>query len=280
MDSSNWATQQLAAFLTVLTGATDEHEAVVHGLERLAESSEADAGAFVTAGHVTSSLGWALGSAPESEIVAVAKSERATIDLSGVGCCETVAIPVDRDKDTTVVLVRSVDAFTTEEVGLLRSMARVLALALRLLGTVASERTQAARNHELVLSLRGRQALLERLSHIQHLITSRTSLQIVLDAVTAGAAELLGEGMVALQLVDDCHPDTMITVSSVGTSPDDADLPASHPGRDRGASCHREPSLCRRVSQGPGGPSASRTRPSRDRLLLRRSTARARLSEV
>ena len=184
MDSSNWATQQLAAFLTVLTGAADEHEAVVHALERLAESSEADAGAFVTGGHVTSSLGWALGSAPEPEIVAVAKSEGATIDLAGVGRCETVAIPVDRDKDTTIVLVRSVDAFTTEEVGLLRSMARVLALALRLLGTVASERRQAALNHELVLSLRERQALLERLSQIQHQITSRSSLQVVLDAVT------------------------------------------------------------------------------------------------
>ena len=224
MDSSNWATQQLAAFLTVLTGAADEHEAVVHALERLAESSEADAGAFVTGGHVTSSLGWALGSAPEPEIVAVAKSEGATIDLAGVGRCETVAIPVDRDKDTTIVLVRSVDAFTTEEVGLLRSMARVLALALRLLGTVASERRQAALNHELVLSLRERQALLERLSQIQHQITSRSSLQVVLDAVTAGAAEFLGEGTVALQLIDDCDPDTMITVSAVGISPDDADL--------------------------------------------------------
>ncbi|MGA3148678.1 MAG: EAL domain-containing protein [Acidimicrobiales bacterium] len=224
MDSSNWATQQLAAFLTVLTGAADEREAVVHALERLAESSEADAGAFVTGGHVTSSLGWALGSAPEPEIVAVAKSERATIDLAGVGWCETVAIPVDRDSGTTIVLVRSVDAFTTDEVGLLRSMARVLALALRLLGTVASERRQAALNHELVLSLRERQALLERLSQIQHQITSRSSLQAVLDAVTAGAAELLGEGIVMLQLVDDCDPDTMTTVSSVGISPDHPDL--------------------------------------------------------
>ncbi len=244
MDSSDWATQQLAAFLTVLTGAADEHEAIVHALERLAEASEADAGAFVMGGQVRSSLGWALGSAPDSEIVAVAASDGATIDVPGVGRCLTVAIPVDRDKDTTVMLARSVEGFTTEEVSLLRSMARVLALALRLLGTVASERRQAAQNHELVLSLRGRQALLECLSQIQHQITSRSSLQTVLDAITAGAADLLGEGVVALQLCDDRDPGTMITVSSVGISLDAAGFPRVPVGTGIGGRAVIENRLC------------------------------------
>ena len=58
MTSSDWATQQLAEFLAVLTTAADENIAVANALERLAESFDADGGAFVRGRHVVSSLGW------------------------------------------------------------------------------------------------------------------------------------------------------------------------------------------------------------------------------
>jgi hypothetical protein len=114
------------------------------------------------------------------------------------------------------VLARAGSRFTGAEVGILRGMARVLALGLRLLGTVAVERRHVEENRDLVDSLQQRQALLERLAQIQRRISSRTSLQHVLDAITSGAAELLGDEVVALRLIDESDPDFMVLVSSIG----------------------------------------------------------------
>src|ERR1700694_5082372 len=213
---SGWATQQLAEFLAVVTGAADDQDAVADALERLAESFEADAGAFLRNGRVTASLGWADGCTPNAELVAAATSDGAGIEVAGVGHCETVVIPVDRDAGTTLLLARARLRFTAEEVGLLRGMARVLALGLRLLGTVAVERRHVDENRDLVASLRERQALLERLAQIQRKISSRSSLQHVLDAITSGAGELLGDEVVGLRLVDESDPAFMVLVSSIG----------------------------------------------------------------
>jgi len=216
MTSSDWATQQLAEFLAVLTTAADENIAVANALERLAESFDADGGAFVRGRHVVSSLGWSTGHPHEAEILAVALGHRANVEIPGAGMCETVVIPVDRDEGSKVVLARACYRFSAEEGALLRGMGRVLALALRLLRTVAVERRQADENAKLVASLRERQALLERLSSIQRQISSRALLPEVLDAVTAGVAEFLGDDVVVMQLVDESDPAFTVTTSSAG----------------------------------------------------------------
>jgi len=214
MATSDWATQQLAGFLAVLTGAADDREAETHALERLAESFEADAGAFIKQQRVTSSLGWQVGRTPDAELLAAVNSDQAHAELSGVGACEIVVVPVDRDESTTLFLARSNYPFSAEETGLLRGMARVLALGLRLLGTVAAERRQAAENQLLLLSLRERQLLSDRLSQIQHRITARDPLQEILDDITAGAAQLLKSEMAVLHLVDDSE--FLLMASSLG----------------------------------------------------------------
>jgi diguanylate cyclase (GGDEF)-like protein len=216
MTSSDWATQQLAEFLAVLTTAADENIAVANALERLAESFDADGGAFVRGRHVVSSLGWSTGHPHEAEILAVALGHRANVEIPGAGMCETVVIPVDRDEGSKLVLARACYRFSAEESALLRGMGRVLALALRLLRTVAVERRQADENAKLVASLRERQALLERLSSIQRQISSRALLPEVLDAVTAGVAEFLGDDVVVMQLVDESDPAFTVTTSSAG----------------------------------------------------------------
>ena len=222
MASSDWATQQLAEFLAVLTTAADDHFAVANALERLAESFDADGGAFVRGRTVMSSLGWSTGYAHEPEILAVALGHRTNVDIPGAGVCETVVIPVDRDEGSKLVLARAGYRFSAEEVALLRGMGRVLALALRLLRTVAVERRQVDENAKLVASLRDRQALLERLSSIQRQISSRALLPEVLHAVTAGVAEFLGDGVVVMQLVDESDPGFTLTASLAGD--------AVHPG--------------------------------------------------
>jgi hypothetical protein len=61
-----------------------------------------------------------------------------------------------------------------------------------------------------------RHVLAERLSRIQRKISSRVPLQDVLDAITAGAAELLRDEVVGLRLVDEDDPGWMVMVSSIG----------------------------------------------------------------
>jgi diguanylate cyclase (GGDEF)-like protein len=219
---NGWATPQLAEFLAVLTAAVDGQVAVDEALSGLAVSFGADACVFLRDGSVTSSLGW-----PEltsnDELVAAANNEQPGIDLPGVGWCDTVAITVDREAGTKLLVARSGRPFTADEVGLLRGMARVLALGLRLFESVALERREAEKNRGLGASLRERQMLLERLAHIQRKISARESLQDVLDAITAGAAELLDDDAVGLRLLDESDPAFMVVASSVGRTIEPAD---------------------------------------------------------
>jgi diguanylate cyclase (GGDEF)-like protein len=223
--SLGWATRQLAEFLAVLAEAPDDLSALDDGLECLAFSFAADACAFLRASSVEASRGWT-GGHPGAEVLAAARSEDTGVLVPGAGWCETVAIGVDREAGTTLLIARAGRGFTAEEVGLLRAMARVLGLALRLLGSVAVERQHVEdnqrhldQNKALLVTVRERQALLERLAQVQHKISSRRSLDEVFDAITAGAAELLGDEMVALRLVDESELGMMVVVSSVHMTP-------------------------------------------------------------
>ena len=82
--------------------------------------------------------------------------------------------------------------------------------------SIVEERRRVSENRELLMSLRERQALSDRLFRIQRKISTRAPLQDVLDAITAGAAELLRDEVVGLRLVDPKDPDFMQMVSLVG----------------------------------------------------------------
>jgi diguanylate cyclase (GGDEF)-like protein len=104
---------------------------------------------------------------------------------------------------------------------LLRAMAQFLSLGLQARRQVDEERTHrelsdAADNAQLLASLRERQTLLERLSRIQRSISSRQPLDEVLDAIVAGAAELLGDDIVGLRLLDPDDPAYMVMASAIG----------------------------------------------------------------
>ncbi|HLX89054.1 MAG TPA: GAF domain-containing protein, partial [Acidimicrobiales bacterium] len=64
--------------------------------------------------------------------------------------------------------------------------------------------------------------LLERLTKIQRSISLRAPLHELFDAITAGAAELLGDPIVSLYLVDPSDPDSLAPASIQGGPPDAA----------------------------------------------------------
>ncbi len=156
------------------------------------------------------------------------RGETDRLDVPGIGECQALATPIGDQQFDVLVLARHDDlVFSSEERNLARGMARMLALTVRLLRVLGAERRlrelsdrQSAENARLVGSLAERQRLLERLSKIQGSIVSRRDLQEVLDAIVAGAHELLGDETVGLRLIDPDDPDQLILVASAGVSPE------------------------------------------------------------
>ena len=71
----------------------------------------------------------------------------------------------------------------------------------------------------LLAALVERNEVLRRLARIQRSISHRAPLQEVLDAITAGAADLLGDEVVGLRLLDPADPNFMILRSVSGLTP-------------------------------------------------------------
>ena len=69
-------------------------------------------------------------------------------------------------------------------------------------------------------SLQKRQKLFEKLTRVQRSISHGSPLDEVLDAITVGANQLIGDGVVALRLIDEDDPSHCVIVSSCGLRDD------------------------------------------------------------
>ncbi len=129
--------QQLAEVLAVLASSQNPGTAAQRGLERIAECFEAEIGALIQDNAIAAVIGFAAGKVPEAQLVEAAAGQRQILDFPGAGHGALVTIPVEKETDSYIVLARSgEDGFDQEELSLLRGMAKVLALALRMLRTV------------------------------------------------------------------------------------------------------------------------------------------------
>src|SRR4029077_8576192 len=135
------------------------------------------------------------------------------IYVAGVSRCRILIAPFEADTDGYLLLGRlGDDRFSHEEATLLRVMGRSLALMLHVLEALDRERGLRA-------ALEKRQVLFERLTTIQRSISLRAPLQEVLDTITAGARDLLGDEVASLRLIDPDAPDMMVLVSTAGLDP-------------------------------------------------------------
>jgi len=201
--TSSWSAEQLTEFLAAITRAVDEDTAVRAAVERAAEALDCEIGAFVRGESVVTSVGFATGKVPVRELVEAADGRRATLELPGGAVAKTIAVSLEDPQLGRIIFARSgADPFRPEEMIVLRGMARILGMTLTMIRTVES--------------LRSRQRLLERSASIQSAITMRTPLQEVLDLITDGAGELLGDEVVGLRLIDPEFPDRMRTVATSG----------------------------------------------------------------
>jgi hypothetical protein len=209
--------QQLAEFLGALSEVSEVPDAYRTAAARAARALDAEMVAVLRGGTVATAIGFPAGQAPVRDLVAVVSGEQASVEVPGCGPCRAIFAPGAGEPAEYLVVARSgPEGFTVEEASLVRGMARVLELHVHMLQSLAAERRQAARNSELVGSLRERQRLLEHLSGIQRAIARRAPLPRVLNMITLGTHELLGGDSVALWLLDSDEPDMLVMTSAVG----------------------------------------------------------------
>jgi len=221
--TSALATQQLAEFLAVVSACPDAQSATRAAAERAARAVEAEVAVVLGQYGVLSSVGFAAGRLPAEALLEVAAGRRRDIEVPGAGPCPTVSAPIGGSEPRHLIVARSGDdGFTVDEISLIRGMARVLELTVETLNTLEAERRQAAENARLLVTLQERQRLLEQLSAIQRAIARRAPLQQILDTITNGAHELLGDEVIGLRLRDSDDPEMLLLVSSCGLPEDSA----------------------------------------------------------
>jgi diguanylate cyclase (GGDEF)-like protein len=219
----DWLSHQLSEFLAAVSAFPDEAAALEGGVERMAESVEAEVAAVVVDGRVAAAIGFRPGQVPCAQLAAIHLGT-STVDVPGIGTAAALAVDMEDDeREAKVVLLRADLPFTREETVVIRGMARVLALTLRLLRLLERERaalqvarSQAEENAWLLTSLQERQQLLERLFRIQRSISHRAPIDVVLAAITDGASTLLDAEVTALRLLDEDDPTYLRMASCVG----------------------------------------------------------------
>jgi diguanylate cyclase (GGDEF)-like protein len=213
--SSSWTADQLTGFLAALSTADDQHAVLLRAADLVAEAVEAEVAAVVEAGAVSSVIGFAAGKAPEALMIELVSRHRPEVELPGLGAAQVLVAPLTGGAGGGLLVARLGAApFTHEERNLVRGMGRVLSLTLRVSRTLETERAtrqeserRASDNAALLHQLQERQALLDRLARIQRGLTGGATLAEVLEAVVAGAADLLEVDVVTLRQVVTGDPD-------------------------------------------------------------------------
>ncbi len=195
--SESWSTQQLTESLALVSTFPDAASATRGAVQRAAEMLQADVVAVIRGGAVWT----AIGQVPDDELLLLAaEPEPERAQLAALGPCQVAVVQLETDVPGRLLAARAgEDPFSGEERALLRGVAHVLVLTLR---------------------MSRRQQLLERLSTLQRMIVRRADPRDVLHAVVSGAAELIGDDVVSLRLLDPLDHHAAVLMASVGLDPE------------------------------------------------------------
>jgi signal transduction histidine kinase len=142
MPVSTWSTQQLAEFLAAVSSCESEASAALAAVERAAEALDAEVAAIVCDDGLVAAVGYPDGAAPVAELRSLALgSGGCELWVPGVGMSPATCVPLDHPPGATLVVSRSgSDGMSPEEAGLLRGMARVTSMTMRMLRLLEDER--------------------------------------------------------------------------------------------------------------------------------------------
>jgi K+-sensing histidine kinase KdpD len=230
--------RRLSELMAAVAAAPDAVAGVRKGLDHAAVLMGATGAAILAGRRVIEATG-ILEDDPAAAVAAVSSASSGASSVAPSGSASDVAaitVPLIHVEDRRLVLVRPRPAFTPGDTEVAAAVAKALSVVGHLAEIVDRERHTAREMTE-------RQRLYTRLSRIERSISHRAPLQEVLDAITAGARDLLGDEMVGLRLIDPDDPSQLMLVASTGV-PD--------PMRAR---IHRSP-----LGQGAGGQAVTQRR--------------------
>ncbi|MET7403621.1 sensor domain-containing diguanylate cyclase [Dactylosporangium sp. NPDC005572] len=198
--------QQLVELLAVVSSCDDEQTAIHAAIERAAETVEAEVCGLLLGDVVVDAVGLPEGS-PDYATLARVPRGRGLIELPGLGPCGVGWAVLGHADEGVLVLARVGDAFTVAEHNLVRGMAKVLGLTLRMLRTLETERR--------------RERLMRHLYDIQRLISRRAPLAEVLRATLAAVTDVLASesGNAELVLLDPDTPGHAMVTCGVASGP-------------------------------------------------------------
>jgi diguanylate cyclase (GGDEF)-like protein len=166
-----------------------------------------DVAALIRDGRVVCTASTSNGPGPDVDLILAAAETGGTVRVPGVGTCATTTVGREDAASPRLLVGRTTDPFSPDEVELLRSMLG----ALRVAGD----------NLQTLSGLRERQQLLERLSVIQRSIAHRAELDKIFGAITTGLATLLDEDISVIRMIDLDSPSEHVLVASHGLPPDE-----------------------------------------------------------
>ncbi|MDQ4130404.1 MAG: GAF domain-containing sensor histidine kinase [Actinomycetota bacterium] len=236
MPESAWSTQQLAEFLAAVSSCESAASAALAAVERAAEALDAEVAAILSGGEIVAVVGYPEGAAPVTELRSVTPGDAgAKLPVPGVGVCPATGVSLQHPPDATLVLARSgSEGLSPEEAGLLRGMARVTSMTLRMLRLLDAERgartesdRQAAENARLLATLTKREAEQAALRRIATLVARGLPPEDVFAAVTEEVARLVGaDATVMVRKEADEDATVAASWSAEGSKP-----PLRQPGR-------------------------------------------------
>jgi diguanylate cyclase (GGDEF)-like protein len=195
-----WAAERLTTFMSWLPGVAGSQIAQ-RAIKWATESLEAEVGAVLGPCSIEASIGLPAGTASAQDLVELASRGARRASLGGLGPRQLLSVPFE-GANSWLLFARTGRPFTLAERNLAWGMSWALAMARREKAALAS--------------LKERQTLLARLTRIQRSIAVRAPISDVLQAIVTGAAELLGERVVALRRIDPDQPTQALIVCSTG----------------------------------------------------------------
>ncbi len=205
--NATWLPRKLATLLELLSQIDDEHTAIQVAVERIVADVDAEAGALIRGEDIVFATGPGASTLRRIDVGAVDSGE--VVEISS-GSRWGTFVPLGEDLGLALLVVRATDTPLVDvEVSLVEAMGRALSLSLRSLDLVSNERRMrseteqhAKENARLLVALRERQSLLERLSRLQRSIVDRKPVHEILNDAAAAAQELLGDEVATVRLVE------------------------------------------------------------------------------
>ncbi len=184
---------ELPEFLATVSSASNPQAALQAGIAGIAEMLEADFAAVVREDVVLAFVGLAEGAVPDEQLLAAACGPAAsTIELPSLGRASMSVVHLD-DDGCDAIIARCGSALDADEIAHAQAMARILALAVQLLN-------QIAENEQLLQEHQEHERMLEAILRIQRLISQRSHIDSILEAITNEAALLLSADLTGICL--------------------------------------------------------------------------------